>query len=288
MTVRTMPTKDEYFAELRKVPALALPSVAYFLIGYGIFLASTMAAVAGQVPMWASCLINGFALYVLFTPMHESLHGSVSSNQFVNDMFGRIPLLFQIPAAPLEVARWIHLAHHANTTSSDDPDNFMHHGAWWVLPFRWANFDVFYLVKFFQDDSNATKRLRPAVYMYAIVFLIIVAGFVVNGLALELFILWFLPSRIGLGLIGFFFVFVPHFPADISARQDKYQASTTRIGWEWVLTPFLAYHNYHLIHHLYPNVPFYNYIKIWQLRYEEITANNPSIQKGFALRPEGR
>ena len=136
MTVRTMPTKDEYFAELRKVPALALPSVAYFLIGYGIFLASTMAAVAGQVPMWASCLINGFALYLLFTPMHESLHGSVSSNQFVNDMLGRIPLLFQIPAAPLEVARWIHLAHHANTTSSDDPDNFMHHGAWWVLPFR--------------------------------------------------------------------------------------------------------------------------------------------------------
>jgi len=288
VTERTVPTKDEYFRELCDTPAISWPAVFYLILGYGMFIFSCQAAVAGNIPTWVACLINGFALYVLFTPMHESLHSTVSTNRFVNEWVGRIPLAFQIPAAPLEVARWIHLSHHANTTSSNDPDNFMHHGAWWVLPFRWANFDVFYLIKFFQDQTEATKRLRPAVYVYLSIFLAIVVGFVVNGLALELLVLWFLPSRIGLGLIGFFFVFVPHFPADISARQDKYQASTTRIGWEWVLTPFLGYHNYHLIHHLYPNVPFYNYIKIWQLRYEEITKNNPTIQKGFALRPEGR
>jgi fatty acid desaturase len=89
-------------------------------------------------------------------------------------------------------------------------------------------------------------------------------------------------------MIGFVFVFLPHFPADITARQDKYQATTTRLGWEWVLTPLMVYQNYHLIHHLYPNVPFYNYIKIWHLRYEEISRNNPAIQKGFNLRPVGR
>jgi fatty acid desaturase len=253
-----------------------------------MFLSSTIAALDGRLPMWVACFINGFSLYVLFSPMHESLHGTVSSSRFVNEIVGRVALAFQIPAAPLEVARWVHLSHHANTTSENDPDNFMHHGAWWVLPFRWANFDVFYLIKFFKDDTTATKRIRPAVYVYVSIFLAVVLGFIMSGLALELLVLWFLPSRIGLAMIGFIFVFLPHFPADISARQNKYQATTTRLGWEWLLTPLMVYQNYHLIHHLYPNVPFYNYIKIWHLRYEEISKHNPAIQKNFGLRPAGR
>lgn len=288
MNNRVTPTKDEYFRELSETPGISWPAVALFGLGYGMFIFSTIAAVHGSLPMWAACLINGFSLYVLFSPMHESLHGTVSTNHFVNELVGRIALAFQIPAAPLEVARWVHLSHHANTTSSNDPDNFMHHGAWWVLPLRWANFDIFYLTKFFMDDTPATKRIRPAVYAYVSIFLAVVVGFVVSGLTLELLVLWFLPSRIGLALIGFVFVFLPHFPADISARQDKYQATTARLGWEWVLTPLMVYQNYHLIHHLYPNVPFYNYIKIWHVRYAEITANNPAIQKGFSLRPVDR
>ena len=288
MRSKAVLTKDEYFRELSDTPKISWPAIGLFVLGYGMFFSSTIAALDGRLPMWVACLINGFSLYVLFSPMHESLHGTVSTSHFVNEMVGRVALAFQIPAAPLEVARWVHLKHHANTTSENDPDNFMHHGAWWILPLRWANFDVFYLRKFFEDDTTATRRIRPAVYSYVGVFLAIVVGFVVSGFALELLVLWFLPSRIGLTMIGFVFVFLPHFPADITARQDKYQATTTRLGWEWVLTPLMVYQNYHLIHHLYPNVPFYNYIKIWHLRYEEISRNNPAIQKGFNLRPVGR
>ena len=77
--------------------------------------------------------------------MHDALHGSVSSNFILNETVGRISLAAFIPAAPMEIARWIHLKHHAHTTADIDPDNFMHHGHWFVLPFRWANFDFYYL-----------------------------------------------------------------------------------------------------------------------------------------------
>ena len=48
------------------------------------------------------------------------------------------------------------------------------------------------------------------------------------------------------------------------------------------------HHNYHLMHHLFPAAPFYNYLKIWHLRYDEIIAHDPAIQKTFGLKPLNR
>ncbi len=58
-----------------------------------------------------------------------------------------------------------------------------------------------------------------------------------------------------------------------------------RLAKEWLLTPLMVYQNYHLIHHLYPSVPFYKYIKVWNLRRDELIQKNPAIQNGLKLRP---
>jgi len=100
--------------------------------------------------------------------------------------------------------------------------------------------------------------------------------------------LWILASRIGLALVALVFVFLPHYPGDISFEENEYQATTIRQGWEWLLTPLFVYQNYHLIHHLYPTAPFYNYPKIWHLKYDELTSHNPAIQTGFGLMPINR
>jgi hypothetical protein len=31
--------------------------------------------------------------------------------------------------------------------------------------------------------------------------------------------------------------------------------------------------------------PFYNYIKIWHLKYDELISNNPAIQTSFGIMP---
>ena len=221
--------KEKYLRTLSKTPLLSWPAVIFFLAGSLIFGLTSFSAINGNTPYLLATLINGICLYFFFSLLHESIHETVSTNKLVNELLGRISLFFLVPLAPLEIARWIHLNHHAHTACADDPDNFMHHGKWWVL-----------------------------------------------------------PSRIGLALVGFVFVFLPHHPADISAHDNKYQASTVRQGWEWLLTPLMVFQNYHLIHHLYPNVPFYNYLKIWHLRYDEITSKEPALQTAFGLKPVNR
>jgi fatty acid desaturase len=98
--------------------------------------------------------------------------------------------------------------------------------------------------------------------------------------------LWFIPTRIALFLIAVVFVILPHHPALVSHHEDPYLATTMRMGWEWLLTPLLVYQNYHLIHHLYPTVPFYKMHRVWYLRYDEHAKHNVSYQKAFALAPD--
>jgi len=281
----------QQFAMLTATPTVSIPGLGMVVLGVAIFISATMAAMAGTLPVALAVILNGFSLYLFFSLMHDAIHENASSHKATNELLGRVSLFFMMPYAPLEIARWIHLKHHAHTACASDPDNFMHHGRWWVLPLRWANFDVFYtayFVKAYFDGEAIARRYALAVGLYVVALIGIVTGFIVAGYGLELLIYWFIPSRIGLMLTGCVFVFLPHHPANISAHQDKYAASTIRQGWEWLLTPLMAYHNYHLIHHLYPQVPFYNYIKMWRLRGEEILTHNPAMQGTFKLRPANR
>ena len=291
MLQQAFPSRDQYFHELCETPVMSWPALAFFLVGVMILCASTYTAIQGVIPYGLAAVFNGFAIYLFFSMVHDAIHGSVCKNTRLNDNFGRISLFFLIPFAPLEISRWIHLKHHAHTACESDPDNFMHHGKWWVLPIRWAFFDVFYtkyFVKELMEGDSVARRYAGAVAGYVAVLIAAVYGFVYFGLGFELFMLWFVASRIALGLTGFVFVFLPHHPADISSHDNKFAATTVRKGWEWLLTPLMGYHNYHLIHHLYPNVPFYNHLKIWHLKYDEIIAENPALQTAFGIRPVNR
>jgi fatty acid desaturase len=54
---------------------------------------------------------------------------------------------------------------------------------------------------------------------------------------------------------------------------------------EWLLTPVLLYQNYHLVHHLYPTVPFYRLLKVWNAKKDYHEAQNPAIVDTFSLGP---
>ena len=217
--------------------------------------------------------------------MHESLHRNVSSNLRLNEILGRIALMLMIPAAPLEIARWAHFQHHRFTNSEQDPDNFIHDAKWWQIPLRWPNFDMHYLYSFLRNGGKEKKRHARALTAQLVVFVVAIATLTYLGYGMEVLFLWFLASRIALFLVALVFVFLPHYPGDITAQENQYQATTIRQGWEWLLTPLMVYQNYHLIHHLYPTVPFHNYIKIWHLKYDELIAQKPVIQQGFGIMP---
>nr|WP_311196938.1 fatty acid desaturase [Rugamonas apoptosis] len=87
---------------------------------------------------------------------------------------------------------------------------------------------------------------------------------------------WFIPTRIVCGLIAVVFLWLPHLDGDESGKvahitsagptTDNLTAGTImRLGSEGILNLLMQWHNYHLIHHLWPTTLAYNHTRVWKL-----------------------
>lgn len=103
--------------------------------------------------------------------------------------------------------------------------------------------------------------------------------------------LWLVPFSFTVWMVAFVFSYLPH---HVHARVpgqdplDAYQSTCNRVGWEWLLTPLLQGHNYHLVHHLYPTVPFYRLERVWYARHTRHEAHQPAEVSAFSNRPTRR
>ncbi len=279
-----MSARDDLNA-LKSAPAVAWPTVAMFIFCVTIIAAVWVAGIERIMPLWAGCLINGFAAYYLFSVVHDSSHNALSRHKWLNEALGRIGLVYFAPLAPMDVARYIHMSHHRFANDPErDPDAYSHKLDWW-FPLRWLNFDYYYAKWFFQRGGDFARRKYGAVALYAAFILGSCAAIIWAGYGLELLMLWFLPTRISSFLFVLVFSFLTHQPFETHGRDNEYRATALRLGADWFWGPLMTNHNYHLIHHLYPNAPFYNYRKIWAIKGAQILAEQPLMPPTWGLNP---
>ena len=272
------------FKRLTKVQGVAWPTVATWLLMTVIYVASTWAAVIGQIPLWVGMLINGGVGYLTFTVVHDSLHRSVAANARLNDFIGQCAVYMITPYVHLKLFRWGHIQHHRFTSEPKDPDYILH-GPTWTLPFRWMAIDALYLRHvIIHGDRISKPYLIASIKMAALVFTTI-AVLSYFGYGMEVLMLWFIPSRIIFLTLGFSFFWLPHVPHDTEQKDNFTKATTLRLGWEWLMAPLLQNHHVHLIHHLYPSTPFYNNVKVYKLIEPELRRRDLAIQHGFAIQP---
>ena len=277
---------DVLLKQIQRTPKFAMPTI---LLGTAL-MAGTFAtwyfALQGILPLWVGCLINGVLAYGMFSVAHDGSHRAISCIPWVNELIGGIGLLFLLPYAPMPVARWIHMQHHRFTNAETDPDRFTHDSPAWQMPIRWSNFDLYYLVYFIKHGGKVRDKhmIRVLGSITAVAVVVAIAAFA--GYGYEALMLWLLPTRIALFLVALVFVFLPHYPGVVSQQEDPFMATTMRTGWEWLLTPLLVYQNYHLIHHLYPTVPFYKMHDVWYLKYDQLSDGDISYQSAFKMAPE--
>ena len=276
----------ELFRSYKAAPTLAVPTVLLFLAVIAGISTTWYNALNGNLSLWVGCLINGVLSYGLFSIIHDSSHRAISSNRWINDGIGTVGLIFLFPYAPMPILRWLHMQHHRFTNSRMDPDLFTHEAPWWQAPFRWAFFDAYYMYYYFKYGGKYVRKFAPTFAIYLGLLIPALATAIYFGYGLEVLLLWFIPTRIALFLIDVVFVILPHHPGIVSEQEDPYLATTMRMGWEWLLTPFLVYQNYHLIHHLFPTVPFYKMHRVWDLKRDELTRHNISYQSAFGLQPQ--
>jgi beta-carotene hydroxylase len=228
----------------------------------------------GVLPMAVGFAINSLISYAFYTVHHDATHKNISGRypkwRWLDMICGNVAGF----ALQLDFRAYAgnHLRHHAHTNTAADPDLGVK-GPLWQLPLKWAFATVLFVIGALPRgdwlvarllgrfgirlpapssprEEADRKRLRRFV-QFGLILLLAATAF---GAFWPAFLLWWLPSRVGILILMVFFQWLPHFPFD---RTDRFGATrVTRFpGSTWLLLQ----QDRHLIHHLYPSIPWYRY-----------------------------
>jgi len=233
-------------------------------------------------------MISTFSCFVIFTPLHDAVHQAVSKDKSINNAIGHLSAL---PfALPMPLFRYVHLLHHRhNNNLIDDPDSWAGKGPQILLPLRWCTVILWYfhyMRSRYQYESKLgefspamQKMLRDFKGCLVLNFMLMVVVSLRFGDAV--WYCWILPGFVASGFLMYLFDYVPHRPHKISDRENPFKATSITRGIFSIqeLSVPMIYQNYHLIHHLYPSQPVWNYQKIFWQHCEEFQ------QRGMKTRP---
>jgi fatty acid desaturase len=233
------------------------------LLAFVSMLATTLAVLGvyqNWLPWWLAIGIGTLGTFAGFTPVHEAVHGNVSSVKFINAATGHLcSVLLNGAFRPY---CFLHRTHHLHTNQpSEDPDYWCGLGPRYSIPLRWLTQDIGYL-KFYLSRWSSRPILERADLLLCTSLYI---GLAVGSLLFnpELFFAfavgWFIPARLALFALAATFSWLPHQP---HSATDPYHATTVHSS-PW-LTWFLLGQNFHLVHHLDPSIPFYKLSNKWE------------------------
>lgn len=251
-------------------PAVAWPTIFLTLLLVITHVALLTLGISGTVSPWWLTLPLGVSAYLHYTPAHEAIHRNiVRSRRFdpVNAAIGWWTGLLTGMSWPLLLRT--HLAHHARTNAHDDPDAFVHGSLRrlfamaalsigtnlipvpvWGRIYGAAAPNLGYL--------DAWKVMRAREWRtHQIAHTLMCLGVwtaVLMGHGAAVFALYVIPATIGRLLMGIFLSWLPHQPF---VADDPYRTATLRRG--RLLAIASVGHSLHLMHHLWPRVPFYRY-----------------------------
>jgi ferredoxin-NADP reductase len=265
------------------VPKLAKPTVGLFLGCLVVFVVTVWAAVAHGLSPWVYIPVNTAVSFAMFTVLHDGVHYSISRLRWVNGLLARLTVPFVVPYASAPLFGFIHIEHHRNTNEEldTDPDAWATDGPWWQLPFRWLTIDVWYACFYLKHIRRRSPRELAETGGIVALFAAGVTVAALTGTLWTVALVYLIPARIALGMLAWWFDWLPHHGLRVTQRENRYRATRVRIGMEWLLTPALLYQNYHLVHHLHPSIPFYRYIKAWKRNEEAYLERDAAIMTAF-------
>lgn len=232
----------------------------------------------GSLPAPVAFISNMLAAYLGFTVMHEAAHGNIRSQQHLRGTETALGWICGLLlTVPFSVFRRLHLTHHAFTNDPEkDPDYWVAATAPWLIGLRSASIIAgyyYHFAKHFPRAANARERRYQWQSLGGFAFVYLITGLGVYGLGLgPVLILYWGPALAASALLAFAFNWLPHHP---HSEQGKYRH--TRIFDRVWLTPVLLAQNYHLIHHLHPGLPFYQYPRVYRLLQAELRQAGATI-----------
>jgi beta-carotene hydroxylase len=252
---------------------VAWPTVFLALAIIAAFILVTALACLHLIPLWLGLVLNTLILYADQTPLHEACHGNIAGkdsrylwiNHAVGYACGTL-LLHEYKAF-----RFMHLTHHRDTNNPElDPDHWVAVRNPFLVFFRCLTIVFWYHRYFwrhiaFHPHVPGMRALATHIVILHAIYYSIALALAVFGWWREVLMLWIFPHILASALIIYFFAYLVHKPHEVHERYRD-----TNVFWVKgkILGPVVnwsyMFQNFHLIHHLFPRVPFYLYPKAFR------------------------
>lgn len=257
--------------DLAGVPRLAWPTVA--LVGSVLCAAVAGAALRAQGHALAGALCVYLAGWGAFTVLHEASHGNVGHARWVNALAGE--LAAAVLLCRFLAFRQIHQRHHRYTNDpARDPDRFSGDGPRWQRALRLATTDLHYYFEYDRRALRASRQESALSTASAALLACALVALVAGGHGWALLLGWALPIRASMFTAALIVDYLPHMRPGAPSRAASTLGHTAQIAPSWWFDALTLCHSHHLLHHLWPRVPFYRLPRAWR-------------RHGAALRAQG-
>ena len=280
--VRQTVKELSHISTLRAVYHLA---EVWVVIGLAVWLSGW--ALPPLTGIWGACVYIGAVVVIaarqhaLMVLVHEAIHKRISRTVWVNDALTRLAAAFPVFIS-LSKWRFIHLYHHQHTQTTDDPDRAIYaryplgsRPFWRLLARDMSGLNVISTLKYFidlpvvtrdfnrkflgEERANRYRQVADMGLFTAFWGMVLSGGFVLCGLEFGRYLVlyWLVPyctvTQVFFRIRGA----IEH--GNVPDPENAYRQTRTYFM-PAVLRFFFAPKqvNYHLEHHLYPSVPFYN------------------------------
>ena len=258
------------------------PTIALFLGILAAVPAVTALTLAGVLPYWVALPVNALLIYSIFTPLHEAIHGNIAGRhkqwRGLERLVGHISGFILL--APYPGLERLHLHHHQHTNDpAEDPDIWVRTDNLLMVLLRCMAIQPAYIWHLYRlADDPVGKRVFAYEMAYVALYPVVIAAAFQLGFGIELLLFWVLPGYIGVVMCPLFFDWPVHHP-----HQDRGRYTDSAI----LLFPkpirlavdlLFCGHSYHLMHHLYPRIPFYDYGTAYYALAEELPATGAKIR----------
>jgi beta-carotene hydroxylase len=239
--------------ELLGAPGDFNPTLLMFLISVALVALSVLGYWRWHWAGWSCFFLNVAALHMVGTVIHDASHNVAHRDRIMNAFLGHgsaLMLGFSFP-----VFTRVHMQHHANVNDPEnDPDHFVSTGGpLWLIAVRFFYHEIFFFKRKLWRKYELLEWFLGRLAVGLIVYAAVQHGFL--GYILNF---WFAPALVvGLAL-GLFFDYLPHRPFK---ERDRWK--NARVYPSSILNWLIMGQNYHLIHHLWPSIPWYNYEKAY-------------------------